>query len=37
MAPMGRIRKPAPNVISASINEPNAFPLGKNTFPIAEA
>ena len=37
MAPMGRIRKPAPNVISDNINETNGLPLGKKALPIAAA
>jgi hypothetical protein len=36
-APTGRIRKPAPKVISASISEANSFPVGKKVWPIALA
>ena len=37
MAPSGRIRKPAPKVISDNINDTNGFPLGKNALPMAAA
>ena len=37
MAPRGRIRKPAPKVMSDNINDTNGLPLGKNALPIAEA
>jgi len=37
MAPSGRIRKPAPNVISDNINDTNGLPPGKKALPIADA
>ena len=37
MAPKGRIRKLAPNVINDSINDTNELPLGKKFLPMAEA
>ena len=36
MAPSGRIRNPAPNVISDNISETNGLPFGKKAAPIAE-
>lgn len=36
-APTGRIRKPAPNVMSDSISDANSLWLGKNVRAIADA
>jgi hypothetical protein len=37
MAPIGRMRKPAPNVVSESMSEANSLPVGKNVAAIAVA
>lgn len=37
MAPKGRIRKPAPNVMNAAMSYANWLPLGKNAAPMALA
>jgi hypothetical protein len=37
MPPSGRIKKPAPNVMKASINWAKSLPVGKKAFPIALA
>jgi hypothetical protein len=37
IAPRGRIRNPAPKVVSDNINEVKGFPLGKNALPMAAA
>jgi hypothetical protein len=37
IAPIGRIKNPAPNVIRASISDAKAFSFGKKVRPIEDA